>query len=29
MIFMFLSCHEMAYDKKEFSRENSKPHCES
>ena len=25
MVFIFLSCHEKAHDKKEFSCENSKP----
>ena len=29
MIFVFLSCREKANDNKEFSRENSKPCCES
>ena len=29
VIFIFLSCHEKAHDNKEFSRENSKPCCES
>ena len=29
MIFIFLSCREKAHDKKEFTRENSKPRRES
>ena len=29
MIFIFLSCSGKAHDNKEFSRENSKPCCES
>ena len=29
MIFIFLSCLEKAHYNKEFSREKSRPHCES